>query len=145
MALRSFAIRFVLVWLVYAGLVDLWRACGGSFAVGSNRLAGAIVVLAIGTGIGSGLWAGVRMMELVRKRDLLKWQGVLAAVLFLLVSAIAPAAILEVLSSSADQKSTTLNAAIVWFVTLLFGMIACVAFSVGIICSRVTASEKEKP
>jgi hypothetical protein len=79
-------------------------------------------------------------MEMVRLKSLKKWRALLAVLIPSMVSAIAPPVILVIMSyfGTMDQTEVGLNAAVQAFVTVLFGVVNFVSFSLGILCVRST-------
>jgi hypothetical protein len=128
----------LLAWALYAALVLLWQANGGSFAPG-DRVAGPLLILGAATSLGLGLGSGLLTMKMVRRNSLEKWQGLLAVLLSSAASAIAPPMILAMMPSP-ERKAAWLSAAVLSFATLTFGAVAFVAFGIGILSIRARAS-----
>jgi hypothetical protein len=127
----------LLVWASYAAVVFLWAAYGGSFSP-TDRLCGPLLYSGMGISLATGLGVGVAVMELVRRNSSKKRSGILIVLLASAVSAIAPILILAgaPYSRPSDHIAAGLNAVVVSFVALLFGVVNFVAFSLGILCSR---------
>jgi hypothetical protein len=122
--------------MAYAGLVWLWSVGKGTFG---DRLAGPLILLGVGVSIVTGLGAGLMSMKLVRLNSLEKWRAILAVLILSVVSAIAPpiiVALIPLCFGAGSGKEAMIVAAVPAFVTVLFGIVNFVSFSLGILCVR---------
>jgi hypothetical protein len=75
-------------------------------------------------------------MKLVRLNSLEKWRAILAVLILSVVSAIAPPIILAIIPpcfGTVSGKGAVLAAMVPAFVTILFGIVSFVSFSLGIL------------
>jgi len=135
---RQWVIVWLVIWAAYAGLVCLWSVEKGSFG---DRLSGPLILLGVGVSLVTGLGAGLLSMEMARLDALGKWRAIFAVLILSVVSAIAPPIIVVVIPpcfGTVSGKEAVLAAMVPAFVTILFGIVNFVFFSVGIVCVRST-------
>jgi len=135
---RQWVLLWLVTWAAYAGLVCLWSVGRSSFGY---RLAASLILLGVGVSLVTGLGAGLLIMKLVSQNSLAKWRAMLAVLILSVVSAIAPPIILAIIPpcfGTVSGKEAVIAAMVPAFVTILFGIVNFVSFSVGILCVRST-------
>jgi hypothetical protein len=98
-----------------------------------------LILFGVGVSLVTGLGAGLLSMEMVRQSASEKWRAILAVLIPSAVSAIAPPIILAIMPphfGTGSEEEAGLAAVVQAFVTVLFGAVNFVCFSLGILCTR---------